>query len=129
MPNRASCTFKIDSWEDSTWDQQDGVALAKARLSKTFSGDLEGHSVVEMLSCQGSTEPSRAYVAIERIVGRLQDRSGSFVLLHAASAAGISWTIVPDTATDELRGLRGSAQLAIGPDGGHSMTLEYELDN
>jgi uncharacterized protein (TIGR03086 family) len=81
---------------------------------------------------QGRPESSRAYVAMERIVGRLGGRSGSFVLLHTATATvdgGLTrWVIVPDCATGELRGLRGEAQISIDADGGHSMTLQYHLD-
>jgi hypothetical protein len=127
MSNHATCTFQIDNWEEATWDDHDGIKLAKARLAKTFHGELEGHSTVEILTAQGATEAARAYVGLERIVGRLNDRSGSFVLLHAASANGISWTIVPELGTDELRGLRGSAQITIDADGGHTLTLDYEL--
>ena len=127
MMNHATCTFQIDSWDEATWDERDGIKLAKAHVTKTFHGELEGHSTVELLTAVGATEAARAYVGLERIVGRLHDRSGSFVLLHAASANGINWTIVPELATHELRGLRGSAQITIDADGGHTLTLDYEL--
>ncbi len=80
------------------------VKLNRAQLTKTFHGDLEATSSVELLGVQGQPETSRAYVAMERIVGRLDGRSGSFVLLHVATATvdgGLTrWVIVPDCGTE-----------------------------
>jgi hypothetical protein len=40
----------------------------------------------------------------------------------------LKWQIVPTSGTSELTGLSGEGQIIIGPDGGHSYTLDYELD-
>jgi hypothetical protein len=131
MSTQATSTFVIDSWDESGQDNQDGVRLGKVHLSKTFRGDLEGHSTVDLLQVQGHEQASRAYVALERITGRLHGRNGSFVLLHMATSTSAgptaTWLIVPDTGTDELRGIGGEAQITIGPDGGHTLTLAYDL--
>jgi hypothetical protein len=78
------------------------------------------------------TTGSGAYVGFERIVGEVDGRIGSFVLHHTATASGaghaVSWSIVPDTGTGGLEGIRGEAQIVVLPKGGHSMTLDYELD-
>jgi hypothetical protein len=132
MTTHATGTFDIDRWEQRTYDERDGARLDRASVDKTFHGDLEGGSTAQLLLA-GSTavETSRAYVAIERIEGRLHGRTGSFVLHHTAigSAEGGSaeWTIVPDTGSGELRGLRGRMAIAIDPDGTHRYTLDYEL--
>src|SRR5207247_7430847 len=128
----ATGTFDIEGWDQQTYDEREGVSLARATVTKTFHGDLEGTSTAELLLA-GSTqvETSRAYVAIERIEGRLHGRTGTFVLHHTAigSAAGgtAAWTVVPDTGTGELRGLSGQVQIAIDADGTHRFTLDYEL--
>jgi hypothetical protein len=36
--------------------------------------------------------------------------------------------VVPDSATGELRGLRGEARIINEMDGGHSFTLDYDLE-
>ena len=36
-------------------------------------------------------------------------------------------SVVPDCRTGELRRLRGQATISVGPDGGHSFELDYEL--
>jgi hypothetical protein len=76
-------------------------------------------------------EGSAAYVGVERVTGRVNGRSGSFLYLHSATASGdgqpASWSVVPDSGTGELQGLRGQARIDILPDGGHVFTLDYEL--
>lgn len=128
---RATGTFVIDSWEEEPSDEREGAKLSRVRATKTFQGDLECQSTAELLMAQAQVETSRAYAGFERIVGRVQGRSGSFVLHHNASGSGgegqASWTVLPDSGTGELRGIRGEAQITSGPDGGHTFTLEYEL--
>jgi hypothetical protein len=38
-----------------------------------------------------------------------------------------SLSVVPDSGTGELRGLRGDARIAREPGGGHTFTLDYDL--
>ena len=80
----------------------------------------------------GAPSGSAAYVGIERITGQLQGRSGSFVLIHDASMSSdgqsLSLTIMRDSGTGELRGIRGEGNIIIDADGGHTLTLDYTLD-
>jgi len=58
--------------------------------------------------------------------------TGTFVLHHSATmtSAGASgtWTVVPESGTDDLRSLRGEVQIVNEPGGGHRFELDYELD-
>lgn len=130
MATRATSTFEITSWEAAPYDEQEGAILSRTRVTKTFAGDLAGTSTAELLMAQAQ-EGSAAYVGFERIAGTLHGRSGSFVLHHSATmtreAPSATWSVVPDSATGELRGLRGEAQIVNLPDGGHTLTLDYEL--
>jgi len=132
MTTHAIATFDIDDGKQEPYDDTDGVQLARARVVKTFHGDIESTSTAELIMADGRVETSRAYVGIERVTGRLHGRAGGFVVQHSASGSvhgqSTSWTIVPDTGAGELTGLRGTAQTIIGPDGGHTFTLDYELD-
>jgi hypothetical protein len=127
----ATCAFIIDSWKSEPYDDRDGVALSRTRVTKTFTGDLSGTSAAELLMASAPHESS-AYVGFERIEGSLHGRQGSFVLHHSASADGgkqtASWTIVPDSGTGELAGIQGAARILIAPDGGHTLELAYEID-
>lgn len=119
-------SFTIDSWDGTAYDEPaDGPPLGRATLTKTYSGGLTGTSTAEMLSAQG--DGGAAYLAQERIVGRLGDRSGSFVLQHGASGGSGSeprqWAfVVPGSGTGELAGLRGEGQLEHG-----GLALDYEV--
>jgi hypothetical protein len=131
MSTQATSTFTIETWDAQPYDERNGVSLSRTRVTKTFHGELEGTSTAELLMA-GAPEGSAAYVGFERVECRLGGRAGSFVLHHnaAQSAAGQSatWTILPNSGTGELTGLRGDAQISIAPDGTHTLTLEYDLD-
>ena len=133
MHTIASGTFDIDSWDEQPWDEGRGARLTRTRVTKTFHGEIEATSVAELLMAYAEETASRAYVGFERITGRVGDRIGSFVLHHTATASlagqAVSWSIVPDTGTGGLEGITGEAQIVIDPKtGGHSITLDYDLD-
>ncbi|NBE95362.1 DUF3224 domain-containing protein [Nonomuraea sp. KC401] len=128
----AKGTFDTAGWDaEPPFDERDGVSLGVVTLTKTFHGDLTGTSVVTMMVATTPVEDSRSYVALERIEGTLHGRPGTFVVQHdAVSDAGeqsLRITVVPDSATGELRGLRGELDIVIAPDGGHSYTFDYRL--
>ncbi len=129
MSAHASGAFEITSWEPEQYEEQDGIILSRVRVRKTFHGEIEGTSTAELLMVSAQ-EGSAAYVGIERIVAQINGRSGSFILQHNAVAAHgaqeATWTIVPDSGTGALRGLKGAARIDIGPDGGHSITFDYD---
>lgn len=132
MSTRAKAMFEIDTWDEKPYDEQDGAKLTRTHVAKTFRGDIQGDSTAELLMAYAAEEGSAAYAGFERIVGRLHDRPGSFVLHHDATSSrgkqSATWSVVPDSGTGELRGLRGEARISMEPDGGHSFTLDYDLD-
>jgi hypothetical protein len=129
MSTRATGTFTIVTWDATPYDEQDGISLSRTRVTKTFTGDIQGTSTAELLMAQ-APEGSAAYVGMERIVGTVNGRAGSFVLHHSATAdrgaQSASWTVVPDSGTGELRGIRGQARIDNTSDGGHTFTFDYD---
>jgi hypothetical protein len=133
MHARGTFVVKINPVEASALSQEAGIG--RMTIDKTFSGDLEGTSKGEMLT--GSTESTgaMAYVAMERVTGTLNGRSGNFLLMHNASmlksdpASGVMQVVVvPHSGTGELAGLSGKLTITI--DGGkHSFDLEYQLSS
>lgn len=99
-------------------------------IDKQFNGELDAHSVGEMLAAMGNVKGSAGYVAIEQVTGKLQGRSGTFVLQHTGTmnrgAAQLSVTVVPDSGTGELTGLEGSMKIDI-VDGKHFYEFDYTL--
>jgi hypothetical protein len=107
------------------------AALGRMSLDKQFHGDLEATSQGEMLSVLDREKGSGGYVALERVSGTLQGRTGSFVLQHNATMnrgePQMSIIVVPDSGTGELTGLSGSLKIRI--DGGRNYyDLEYAVD-
>jgi hypothetical protein len=104
--------------------------LGRQSIDKQFHGDLEASSLGEMLSAMGQVQGSAGYVAIERVIGTLHGKRGSFVLQHTGTmnrgVPQLSITVVPDSGTDELTGLTGSMQIQI-EQGKHAYIFDYTL--
>lgn len=105
--------------------------LGRMSLDKQFSGDLEAHSLGEMLAYRSAVDGSAGYVAMERVAGTLHGRRGAFVLQHSGTmdrgASTLVVGVVPDSGTDELAGLAGTLAIHIDAQGGHSYTFDYRL--
>jgi hypothetical protein len=75
---------------------------------------------------------SASFVGLERIVGRVGNRSGSFVLQHTGTFEGgtakAAWIVVPGSGTGELRGLRGAGGFASAHAEHYAITLEYDFE-
>lgn len=129
MP-RAVGTFRNDSYDEHTYDNSEGSVLGRVHITRTFEGDITGHSTAELLTAR-SSDGSAAYVAIDRITGSVDGREGSFVLEHhgTVSAAGASTTgtVVPGSGTGELRGLAGKAEITVDEEGVHRLALDFTL--
>jgi len=126
----AQGTFEIQMTAEPPYAEVEGVALARATFTKQFSGTLTATSTVHMLGARGPVAGSAGYVALEQISGTLDGRDGTFVVMHtgqmARGEAKLEITVVPDSGTGGLRGLRGRMQ--IDRTGGlHSYVLDYEL--
>ncbi len=106
--------------------------LGRLTIDKRFHGDLEASAKGEMLATQSEVKGSAGYVALERVTGKLQGRSGSFVLLHSATmkrgTPESTVTVVPDSGTGELTGLIGSMRIKVGEDGAHSYEFDFRIE-
>ena len=129
MSSRASGTFAVKL---TPQDQGADAPVGRMTIDKQFQGDLVGTSSGQMLMASSSSVPGSAgYVAIEKVTGTLNDRSGSFYLQHSGTMTRgegqLSITVIPDSGTDQLTGLRGKMNIIIA-DGKHSYEFDYELD-
>lgn len=130
MPTRASGTFEVAMKPQPLHDHPEDAVLGRMTLDKKFHGDLEAASKGEMLTAVTATQGSAGYVAIERVTGTLQGRSGSFVLQHSGTMTRgtphLIITVVPDSGTGQLAGIAGTMTINIA-DGKHSYDFEYTL--
>jgi len=111
-------------------DEDGEAAIGRMLLDKQFHGELEARSKGQMLAHMTSTQGSAGYVAMEKVVGQLGGRKGSFVLQHSGTMnrgeAMLILTVVPDSGTDELEGLSGSMTITV-IEGKHHYGFDYDL--
>ena len=99
-------------------------------IDKQFRGDLEATSVGQMMAGGNEANGSRVYVALETVAGTLKGLKGSFILAHrgtmSAHGQALSVIIVPDSGTDQLKGIAGNLDIDIR-DGKPFYTIDYTL--
>lgn len=126
MP-RIEGTFTITSQPEPPLDTSDNVVLGRITFAKVFVGPLDATSTVWMTYAR-TPEGSGGYVAIERVVGSLDGRAGTFILQHSGvmdrGATSLSLTVVPDSGTAQLVGLRGRMDIQV-TDGVHHYVFEH----
>ena len=131
LKKSANSRFAITSWKEDAYDEgPDRPRLTRASVTKTYTGDIEGEGRVEYLMMYRG-DGSATLVGLERVVGRIGGKSGSFVLqrtgVFEGGQAKESYTVVPGSATGDLHGLQGDGSSAVGHGMEHPFTLSYEL--
>ena len=123
-------SFDITLTPQSPVPAIESAKLGRQTFDKTFHGDLSAHSLGEMLAAGTAVKDSAAYVAMERVTGTLQGKSGSFVLMHTGTrnrgASQLAIQVVPDSGTDALTGLSGAMDIQIR-EGQHFYTFDFSL--
>jgi uncharacterized protein DUF3224 len=129
----ATSAFEVKNWDESPiFDENGGSKVTRATVTRAFEGDVAGEGTVEWL--MGYQEDGTAtFVGLERIVGRVGERAGSFVVQHTGTFDGEmaegELLVVPGSGTEDLRGLKGegSFKAGLGPDGTRTFTLDYDI--
>jgi Protein of unknown function (DUF3224) len=124
-------TFKGKSWDETPYDEGEALPkLARAEVTNSFAGDIEGESTLQYLLAY-QDEESANFVGLERITGRVGGREGSFVLqqngTYENGIAKGEWFVVPGTGTGGLTGLRGSGGFQADHEGA-TYSLDFEID-
>lgn len=109
----------------------DDSGIGRMLLDKTYHGPLTAHSLGQMLAFRSAVQGSAGYVAMERVTGTLEGRSGSFVLQHSGTmdkgSQHLDLHVVPDSGTEELTGLSGTMKILIEEGGKHFYEFELTL--
>jgi hypothetical protein len=83
-----------------------------------------------MLTGMTDVKGSAAYVAIERVKGKLKGLEGSFLIHHTGlmtkGSQSLVIRVVPDSGTGDLAGIEGEMYIKIA-DGKHLYRFEYTL--
>ena len=119
MTTRASGMFDVKLNPQTSYEE----SLGRMSIDKQFHGDLEATSKGEFLSAMGSVKGSAGYVAMEKVSGTLNGRSGT--MTHGASQLTV--TVVPDSGTGQLVGLAGTMKIIIA-EGKHSYEFDYATE-
>ncbi len=131
MKNVATCQFAIKSWDEKPYGEgRDLPKLTRATVTKTFTGDIAGEGYVEYLMMYRS-DGSATFVGLERVVGHVAGKAGSFVLHRTGvfenGVAKESYVVIPGSGTGQLQGLRGEGTSAVGHGTEHPLTLHYDF--
>ncbi|HEY0670984.1 MAG TPA: DUF3224 domain-containing protein [Longimicrobiales bacterium] len=131
MKQTAHARFAIKNWDENAYSEgADMPKLTRASVTKTFTGDIEGEGQVEYLMMYRD-DGSAAFVGLERVVGRMGSKTGTFVLQRIGTfengQAKEAYSVVPGSATGDLLGLKGDGNSAVGHGMEHPFELNYEL--
>jgi hypothetical protein len=131
MKNIANARFAIKAWDEKPYSEgPDLPKMTRAAVTKTFTGDIAGEGHVEYLMMYRA-DGSATFVGLERIVGSVAGKTGSFVLQRTGAfengTAKEAYSVVPGSGTGELKSLRGEGTSAVGHGMEHPLTLNYEL--
>ena len=134
MRNTATATFQITRWDEAPYHEATGEAkLNKANVALTYAGEIEGEGLADYLMAYPE-QSNASYVGIERVSGKLGNRSGSFVLQYTGTAdqngtIRATFFVVPGSGTGELSGLRGEGNLLLeGQAERYPIALAYEIE-
>jgi len=116
--------------EESIAEVPDGIRVTRVSGRQRFAGSIEGEGFVDWIFCYLPDRTAR-FAGLQRIVGGIDNRSGSLVLQSTGSHDGRqsrgTWRIVPGSGTGELAGIdgEGSFDAPGGPEVDY--TLDYRL--
>jgi|CXWL01.1.fsa_nt_gi hypothetical protein len=111
-------------------DKADAGTLSRYALEKQYHGPLTAAGDGEMLAAGTAVEGAAGYVAVERVVGTLDGRAGSFILLHRGTmdthGQRLEIEVLPQSGTGALVGIAGTLTIEV-VDRVHHYDLAYEL--
>ena len=108
----------------------DGPKLTKGSFVLAYQGDLRGEGILEELKVHFPGKRAVFY-GLQRFTGHLGELSGSFILKHEGQwingTVNSKQTVVPGSATDGLKGLRGEMFLQTASAQEFPVTFHYRF--
>lgn len=131
MNKAGKATFSTKSWDEKPYTEIDaGRKLTRVHAVFTYEGDLEAEGSVDYLMAY-SPDGTGSFVGLEHIVGRIGDRSGSFVAQHTGvfdpKSVTTHWDFVSGLGTEALEGIIGGGQLVLAGHGPYLVSFEYNF--
>jgi hypothetical protein len=130
MANHSTGLFDVKMIPQSADVTAAGETIGRMVLDKQYHGSLDAIGKGQMLAMRTPALQSGGYVALELVAGKLDGRSGSFVLQHSGTmkrgTTQLVLGVVPDSGTGELVGLTGTMEIIVA-EGKHNYRFEYSL--
>ena len=125
----ATGLINVKTYVPKPYDEPtEGPKLIRISVTETFTGDIVGEGTAEFLQVV-RPEGSASFVGVERVLGKIGRRSGTFVFQNEGTLEGKtvsgSWFVVPGSGTGELRGLRGDGGFTAELGQHAKITLDY----
>lgn len=132
MATTGKSTLSMKTWDEKPYEEIDGERkLTRTHATFAYEGDLEGEGAVEYLMSY-NPDGLGVFVGLERIVGRIGQRSGSFVVQHTGTfepqSVTTRWSFVPGSGTGELQGIGGGGEFILVGHGPYPIAFDYEFD-
>lgn len=131
MPTSPTTTFTVKTWDEKPYAEFEGERkLTRTHATFSYEGDIEGEGTVDYLMAY-CPEGVGNFVGLERIVGRVGGRSGSFVIQHTGTfepkSVSTRWHFVPGSGTGDMLGLTGGGEFVMAGHGPYPVTFEYSF--
>jgi hypothetical protein len=134
MTAHAQATFEVKGWDEQPYGAIEGLPkLTRASVKVAFMGAIEGEGTIEYLMAYRE-DGSASFVGVQRVIGTLDGRAGSFVLTgtggyeKSTGTASMDWTVAPGSGTGALLGLRGTGSAVATHQPPGALMLDYDLD-
>ena len=120
---RVTGRINVTSYDSKPYDDAGAFTISEVNITEEFSGGLVGVGSVRFIIVDDAAGNSH-FTGFERFLGKLAERSGSFILQNAGTLRNGElhsiWSILPGSGTGELEGVRGEG--GCDPNG---YTLDY----
>lgn len=121
-------SFEVTSWsEEQATGLEETGKVATSTIGQRFDGGIEAETVADMVMTYRE-DGTAEFVGYHRVQGRVEDRTGSFVLQAIGSYDGTdartNFEVVPGSARGELAGLQGRGTGSAA----HGSTGVYRFD-
>lgn len=132
MTGQPNVSFALKTWDEKPYNELSGeLKMTLTKVTYAYQGDIDGESTLDYLMVY-RPDGSGSFVGLERIIGRVGGRSGSFVLQHTGTFnktdVDSTFFVVPRSGTGELAGLSGEGEIKLS---GHAerypMTFRFTL--
>jgi hypothetical protein len=127
----ATALVDVTDWEEKPYNEVEGEPkLTRAVVKQTYQGDIAGEGSLEYLMVY--TDISVTYVGLERVIGSIADRRGSFTLkltgVYEDGEAKTTCSVVPGSGTGDLVGLVGTGKVSAGEGRTFPFALDYDFE-